>query len=215
MGLDPNAFGTSKHQIAVFCVNASRFVRSEQKELLSKIENIPEKAFAMRQLKVLLKCLAVLAGLLATAPAMAATLEEMAGQMILIGFQGNSVDAAGVAAVRADIAAGRIGGVMYLRNNVRSLEVVGDMNSVFLGAAGSLPPLIALDQEGGSIERLTEAVGFREIPSAERIAANQTPEQARQTYSSMALDLAALNFNLNLGPVVDRSEEHTSELQSH
>ena len=177
--------------------------RSERKGFLSEIENVREIVFAMRQLKVLLKCLAVLAGLFATAPAMAATLEEMAGQMILIGFQGNSVDAAGVVAVRADIAAGRIGGVMYLRNNVRSLEVVRNMNSAFLGVAQGLPPLIALDQEGGSIERLTDAVGFREIPSAARVAANQNPEQARQTYSSMALDLAALNFNLNLGPVVD------------
>lgn len=173
----------------------------EWKDFLSSRQ--PGDNFVMSPLKRLYKFLFLFLSIFSGFPAMAASLEEMAGQMILVGFQGDSLDASGVAAVRADIAAGRIGGVMYLRNNVRSLDVVRQMNSAFLEATRGLAPLIALDQEGGSIERLTEAVGFREIASAERMAATQSPEQARQTYSSMALDLAALNFNLNLGPVVD------------
>ncbi|HHG89779.1 MAG TPA: glycoside hydrolase family 3 protein, partial [Devosia sp.] len=192
-----------ERQIADFCVNASGFQVFRAEGVPSKNRKPLEESCDMGLPKFSLRSLALLAGLFAPAPSMAATLEEMAGQMILIGFQGNSVDAPGVTAVRADIAAGRIGGVMYLRNNVRSLDVVEQMNSAFLGATQGLVPLIALDQEGGSIERLTEAVGFREIPSAERVAASQSPEQARQTYLSMALELAALKFNLNLGPVVD------------
>jgi len=138
-------------------------------------------------------------------PVMAASLAQMAGQMVLIGFQGNSVNQRGVEAVRRDLAAGRIGGVMYLRANVASLGKVRAMNAAFAAAAATkgLPPFIALDQEGGRIERLTKAVGFAEIPSAAQMARTQTPAQAEQTYFSMALGLADLGFNVNFGPVVD------------
>lgn len=137
-----------------------------------------------------------------TGGAFAASLETMVGQMILIGFQGKSVEAVGVRAVRDDIAAGRIGGVMYLRTNVASLSAVNAMNDMF-GDAHDIAPLIALDQEGGSIERLTNAVGFEEIPSAQHIAANYDVNQAKNIYARMARGVADLGFTINFGPVVD------------
>lgn len=136
------------------------------------------------------------------APGLGQSLEEMAGQMVVVGFQGTSVDAAGVTAVRDQIAQGVIGGVMYLRVNVDSLSAVRAMNSSFYEAATGLPPLVALDQEGGQIERLTRAVGFDEIPSAAQIA-RQGVEQARTVYADLATRLASEGFNLNFGPVVD------------
>ncbi|VAW20088.1 beta-glycosyl hydrolase [hydrothermal vent metagenome] len=136
-------------------------------------------------------------------PVMAASIAQMAGQMIMIGFKGTSVDQSGVKAVRRDIAAGRIGGVIYLRSNVASLARVKAINAAFIAASGELKPFIALDQEGGRIERLTRAVGFKEIPSAARVAKTQSPEQAEKTYFAMASDLANLGFNVNFGPVVD------------
>ena len=132
----------------------------------------------------------------------AASLETMAGQMVLVGFQGKSISQAGVQAVTQDIAGGRIGGVLYLRNNISSQNSVREMNQGFL-AASSTPPLITLDQEGGSIERLTGDVGFKEIPSAANIALRFTPREATQIYQEMASSLKGLGFNTNLGPVVD------------
>jgi len=137
------------------------------------------------------------------AMAAVASLEKMVGQMIMVGFQGNTITSAGVRAVTADIAAGRVGGVMYLRANVISLGNVSQMNAAFSGGNTELRPFIALDQEGGRVERLTGEVGFKEIPSAARIAAIQNPHQAEDTYFAMATDLGDLGFNLNLGPVVD------------
>ncbi|WP_196257701.1 glycoside hydrolase family 3 protein [Pelagibacterium limicola] len=132
----------------------------------------------------------------------AQTIEDMAGQMVLVGFQGAHVSDEGVRAVRSQIAAGTIGGVMYLRPNISSLAAVRAMNRGFRAAQPWLPPLIALDQEGGQIRRLTEAVGFAEIPSARQIGRGSLAE-ARATYGDLATRLAALGFNLNLGPVVD------------
>ncbi|MGV8955942.1 MAG: glycoside hydrolase family 3 protein [Cypionkella sp.] len=145
----------------------------------------------------------VLALALLVPTAQAASLEQMAGQMIVIGFQGDDVDDAPVKALRDEIAAGRLGGVMYLKTNVKSLDAVKAMNLAFKAAAPDLPPLITLDQEGGQVERLTRDVGFLEVPSAVTVAASSSPEKAEAIYSSMAQDIAALGFTVNFGPVAD------------
>lgn len=137
-------------------------------------------------------------------PTQAQSLEEMAGQMIVIGFAGDSVDDAAVKRLRAQIAASEIGGVMYLRTNVASLKAVKAMNAAFRAAApaSGLLPFITLDQEGGSVERLTEKVGFREVPDAATVAKGGLAE-ARRLYAGMAKGIAELGFSVNFGPVVD------------
>lgn len=154
-------------------------------------------------IRIAMAVVAALISLSATTGTRAATLAEMAGQMILAGFQGDSVNSAGVAAAREDIAAGRLGGVMFLRTNVTSLNAVKAINQSFMSTGASLPPLIAIDQEGGSVERLTEAVGFTEIPSAATLSGNGNLEAAMRVYSDLAQRLHGLGFNLNFGPVVD------------
>ena len=135
--------------------------------------------------------------------AFAQSLEEMAGQMIVVGFAGDSLKDKSVQAVRDEIASGTIGGVMYLKANVKSLAAVEAMNKAFLAAAPGLPPFVALDQEGGIVERLTRDVGFAEVPNARTVAAQDTPVQAGQIYARMAASLAELGFTVNFGPVVD------------
>jgi beta-N-acetylhexosaminidase len=146
---------------------------------------------------------ALLGAALVAAPVSAQTLEQMAGQMIAIGFAGDSADDASVAALREEIAAGGIGGVMFLKTNVAGLKAVRQMNEAFQAASPDLPPLITLDQEGGAVERLTEAVGFEEIPNARIVAQQNSPEAAARIYGAMAEEVAALGFTVNFGPVVD------------
>lgn len=146
---------------------------------------------------------AALAGLVCSVPVHAATLEEMAGQMIVIGFEGTAASDASVAAIKAELAAGRLGGVMYLKKNVASLDAVRAMNEAFIAASPQLPPFITLDQEGGAVERLTEAVGFTEIPNAATIAQRNDPAAAKDIYVGMAEGVAALGFTVNFGPVAD------------
>jgi beta-N-acetylhexosaminidase len=147
--------------------------------------------------------IAVLVSGLSAGAARAQSLPEMAGQMVIVGFQGDSAASASVTALREDIAAGTIGGVMYLRPNVASLDAVAEMNRQFLEARPDLPPFITLDQEGGAVERLTRAVGFSEIPDAATVARRNTPEQAQAIYADLATRIAALGFNVNFGPVAD------------
>jgi beta-N-acetylhexosaminidase len=147
---------------------------------------------------------ALLAGILASVPPAAAqSLEQMAGQMIIVGFTGDSVQDPSVARVRDQIAAGTLGGVMYLKPNVASLGAVKRINAAFWAASPALPPFLALDQEGGAVERLTRAVGFKEIPDAEGIASANSPAGAEAIYADMAGKVADLGFTVNFGPVVD------------
>jgi beta-N-acetylhexosaminidase len=127
----------------------------------------------------------------------------MAGQMIIVGFQGDDASDKSVKAIAAEIAAGDLGGVMYLKPNVKSLKAVKAMNAAFRAASPTLPPFITLDQEGGAVERLTSAVGFEELPNAETVAANDTPAQAEALYAGMARQVADLGFTVNFGPVTD------------
>src|SRR5262245_29319488 len=124
--------------------------------------------------------------LLAVAPAAAQSLEQMAGQMIVVGFAGNSPDDKSVAAVTREIADGGIGGVMYLKTNVAGRKAVTAMNAAFKAASPDLPPFITLDQEGGLVERLDRDAGFEEIPNAATVAAGYTPAAARPIYETMA-----------------------------
>ena len=147
--------------------------------------------------------LTIVASLLLVSMAQAQTLEQMAGQMIIVGFEGDGPSDAGVKAAMDDLAAGRLGGVMYLKKNVASLSTLRAMNEQFRAASPDLLPFITLDQEGGAVERLTKDVGFEEIPNAQSIAANNSPEAAEAIYAEMAKGIAEQGFSVNFGPVAD------------
>jgi len=129
-------------------------------------------------------------------------IRQMIGQMVLVGFVGNKPDDEGYKIVLDQAAQGRISGVLYLGRNIRSPKAVKDLNER-LQSVSREPLLVAVDQEGGRIERLTKAVGFRESPSAASVAHTMEPDAAEVEYGKMAAGLASWGFNLNLGPVVD------------
>jgi beta-N-acetylhexosaminidase len=140
---------------------------------------------------------------LAAAPALAQTLDQMAGQMIIVGFSGDDASDPSVKALAGEIEAGTLGGVMYLKTNVKSLDAVKAMNAAFRAASPALPPFLTLDQEGGAVERLTSDVGFGEMPNAQTVAASDTPAEAEVAYLKMAKGIAALGFTVNFAPVAD------------
>lgn len=156
--------------------------------------------------------LAALAALALAVPARAQTLDQMAGQMIIVGFEGDSAGDASVKAIAAEFGAGTLGGVMYLKPNVKSLAEVTAMNAEFRAASPALPPFIALDQEGGAVQRLTADVGFAETPNAQTIAADDTPAGAQAAYLKMAKGLASLRFTVNFGPVADLNINPKNEI---
>ncbi|MCF3934623.1 hypothetical protein L1787_14555 [Acuticoccus sp. M5D2P5] len=135
-----------------------------------------------------------------------ASLETMIGQMLMVGFTGDDVDEAGTNLIARHIAAGRLGGVLFFGQNISDADAVKRMTEAFRAASPDRPVLLAVDQEGGRVERLTKAVGFQETPSARAIGMNRL-DRASIVYERLAENLAAWGFNLNLAPVVDLAVE--------
>lgn len=137
-------------------------------------------------------------------PSMAQSLREKAGQMVMIGFQGDQASGQWHNGVKALAQQGKIGGVLYLKYNVASVDMVKKKNADWQsGAPSALPLLISIDQEGGKVERLTNSVGFAEIASAADVANSMSANSAQALYENLGRRLAALGFNVNFGPVVD------------
>lgn len=131
-------------------------------------------------------------------------LDKMIGQMLMLGFKGTEPHHVGVRYTRQLLATGKIGGVIFMGENMRSKAQIKRLVSYIKEAAPmNSPPLLGIDQEGGKVQRLHRSHGFSTIPTALQVASNQTQEQAYKTYKRLAGELAEVGININFGPVVD------------
>lgn len=143
------------------------------------------------------------------------SLEIMAGQMILSGFRGTGEDADGeaageLAALLDDIAAGRLGGVIYFavdaytRDQGRNITSLGQAAglSALLQAKAPVPLFIGVDQEGGRVRRFTEEHGVPVTPSA-RVLGWGEPEATFAEAAALGALLGQAGINLNFAPSLD------------
>ena len=124
------------------------------------------------------------------------------GDMLIMGFSGHTIESDSANALAAHIAAGRAAGVCFIKGNVGTREEVLALTAL-LSAHAKIAPLIAIDHEGGNVQRLTARLGFTDLPSEQHVAATLSPDQARSLYAKAGAELAAAGFTVNLGPVVD------------
>jgi beta-N-acetylhexosaminidase len=135
--------------------------------------------------------------------AQAAVSDEMIGQMLIVGFAGSTAEAGGAQGLARHIAAGRAGGACFLGHNTRSRDGIEGLTTLFNDAGSRRKALIAVDQEGGAVQRLGSKIGYPAIPAAQAVAARRDPDGARAVYTGMARELRAAGFNFNMAPVVD------------
>ncbi len=136
------------------------------------------------------------------APARPAELRQQLGSMLIVGFDGTSPRDPAVVRTGHYLDRGLLGGVLIGKRNVQSKDQVRRLISYFRRRSAPTVPLIAVDQEGGYVQRLGPAAGFTRIPSAEQVAALGAGA-ARRIYDTMARELHEVGINLNLGPVLD------------
>lgn len=143
-----------------------------------------------------------------SSPALASpqlTLRQKAARMLLMGFIGDNSDTDGAAAIAGHLEQGRIGGVLFLRHNVRSREGVEGMTHLFRSIAPDA--WMAVDQEGGAVQRLSSDLGYSPIPRAFVISEEQTVGEARLLYAAAAAEFREAGFNMNLAPVADVQDD--------
>jgi len=131
----------------------------------------------------------------------AAEVSKMAGQLLVTGFPGSTADATSTRALAKHIKAGRAGGALFLRHNVKTGSATKATAASLINA--SRQSFLAIDQEGGKVQRLGKKHGFTPIPTARWVAGNKSVEEARALYSIAGRELRAAGFNLNMAPSVD------------
>ena len=115
---------------------------------------------------------------------------------------------------------GLIGGIFITRRNVVDKNFVQVRDELALlqtvrRQAGLPPLLIASDQEGGAVSRLSPPLP-QQAALASILALDITPlqitQRAKQYATDQASALAALGVNTNFSPVVDLKPKHASSL---
>ncbi len=129
------------------------------------------------------------------------TLEEKIGQMVMFGFPGTAPSPE----IRDFIVRNRIGGVILFARNCGTTAQLARLNGKLQALAWQTPrkiPLfIAIDQEGGSVVRLTD--GVEVFPGNMALGAARQPENAYLAARITARDLRAAGINVNFAPVLD------------
>lgn len=137
------------------------------------------------------------------------SLEEKIGQMLLVGFRGLTVN--DDSPIVQDIRQRNLGGVVLFdydvpnrspNRNIQSPEQLRALTAA-LQAAASTPLLVAVDYEGGMVNRLKEKYGFPPTVSHQFLGQADDLELTRRYTRTMAETLAEVGINLNLAPVVD------------
>src|SRR5258706_4233720 len=128
------------------------------------------------------------------------SLEEKVGQLFWIGFQGTSLGPD----LRALLDQVRPGGLILFSRNIESAAQVRSLTDD-LHRIVRVPPFIALDQEGGRVNRLKPILG--PIPPNLELAGRRDAVAAIRKHSrGTAQALKGLGFNVNFAPVLDLSD---------
>ena len=124
--------------------------------------------------------------------------EWQPGQLLFAGFEGLELpeDLARL------IAAGRVGGVVLFARNIGDPEQLKSLNAALHACAPAQAPLlIAIDQEGGRVQRLCDP--WTQWPPMQRLGETNDLEMTAAVARALAVELSDLGIGLDFAPCVD------------
>ncbi len=135
-------------------------------------------------------------------------LKQKIGQMLIVGFRGTEVNED--SEIIKQINEYNLSGVIlfdwdvpsqqFPRNIVNPKQTKELITNLKLFTSSSL--FVAVDAEGGAVNRLKESYGFINIPSAEEMG-EESPEKVKENALLLAEELNELGINIDFAPVVD------------
>lgn len=142
------------------------------------------------------------------------TLREKIGQLLLLGFKGRTP--ADTTLIARDLREHGVGSVILFDLDMtgtidsgapgpRNVESPAQLQALVahLQSCARVPLLVAIDQEGGRVNRLKPAYGFPATISHEELGARDDLAETHRHADAIARTLASLGINFNLAPVVD------------
>ncbi|HRO65924.1 MAG TPA: glycoside hydrolase family 3 N-terminal domain-containing protein, partial [Pseudobdellovibrionaceae bacterium] len=129
------------------------------------------------------------------------SLREKVGQLFLVGFPQNHLDAN----LKDFIATQKPGGFILFRRNLKDSRHIRRFTADLSRTARirEIAPFLAVDQEGGSVTRVPF---FPSLPSALSVGLAGREDLARDLGEESGRLLRWHGFNLNLAPVLDLSD---------
>jgi beta-N-acetylhexosaminidase len=127
------------------------------------------------------------------------TLEQKIGQMFMVSAYGSMNDT--TAAFLRDVMPGGV--ALFGSNGTTADQVtttVNDWQTILTQTGAKIPLLVATDQEGGPVTRLS--VGFTTFPAGPALSA-MPPADTRTVGGVVGAELAAVGINTDLAPVTD------------
>ena len=158
----------------------------------------------------MLKKIIVVLGICSTVLLAEIPLEQKIGQMLMVGFHGTS--AKPDSRICQDIKKYNLGAVILFDynpvdkskpKNIANKAQVARLTKELQACSRDGKLLIAVDQEGGRVQRLKSKYGFYgKFPKASDVVRSGT-SQMKRTYEAMAKELKSVGINYDLAPVVD------------
>jgi len=140
----------------------------------------------------------------------AQTLEKQIGQMLMIGFHGTTATAD--TKICKDIKKYNVGAVILFDynpvnknkpKNIATKKQLAKLTKQLQACSTDGKLLIAVDQEGGKVQRLKSKYGFYgKFPKASDVV-KMDQSQIESTYRKMSKELKSVGINYDLAPVVD------------
>lgn len=133
------------------------------------------------------------------------SLDFKIGQMIIVGI--NGTDVSKNKTLIDDIAKGQVGGIILYEKNISSDNSYVKLKNLTWNLKKNAPIqlFVAIDQEGGKVNRLKEKYGFPKSMTAEYLGETQSLDSTYFYSEITAATLAGLGINVNFAPVLDLS----------
>jgi beta-N-acetylhexosaminidase len=128
------------------------------------------------------------------------TLEEKIGQLLMFGFDGESVTDETIEMIKKY----KAGNVILFTRNITSGKQLKQLNQTLQKLAYEhigIPLFIGIDQEGGMVTRIQQGATF--FPGAMTLAANASIDDTYKIADYMGYELKKLGVNMNFAPVLD------------
>lgn len=127
------------------------------------------------------------------------TLEEKAGQLLIVGFKGTFLNDR----TKSYINDLKVGGLILFDRNIESKgQIIGLVEEIKgSNAEEDIPLFLCIDEEGGSISRLPKE--YRRLPDPFQIGETNDVDIAFQFGQLLRNRVKGLGLNLNFAPVLD------------
>lgn len=152
----------------------------------------------------------LLSGLVLTSVYAQMSLEKKIGQMLMVGFHGTTAPKS--SQICKDIRQYHVGAVILFDvnpvdktkpKNIATKKQLKKLTSELQACSLDGKLLIAVDQEGGRVQRLKSKYGFYgKFPKASDVI-KMDQSQIKSTYTKMSIELKSVGINYDLAPVVD------------